>query len=121
AACLLIVGPAFVCFFFQAEDGIRDRNVTGVQTCALPISREEIHGVLTQVLTTATLETPPAFSDGAVSGRDGRHTDELASLLAEKIGRASCRERAEIEVRAVPRARTEKEKTVLAATERRSW
>src|SRR5438067_7157669 len=23
-------------FFFQAEDGIRDRNVTGVQTCALP-------------------------------------------------------------------------------------
>src|SRR5699024_5003926 len=24
-------------FFFQAEDGIRDRNVTGVQTCALPI------------------------------------------------------------------------------------
>src|SRR5207249_9071393 len=27
----------FFCFFFQAEDGIRDRNVTGVQTCALPI------------------------------------------------------------------------------------
>src|SRR5437868_11997150 len=24
-------------FFFQAEDGIRDRNVTGVKTCALPI------------------------------------------------------------------------------------
>src|SRR6266513_5046174 len=28
----------FYFFFFQAEDGIRDRNVTGVQTCALPIS-----------------------------------------------------------------------------------
>src|SRR5699024_980731 len=28
----------FFVFFFQAEDGIRDRNVTGVQTCALPIS-----------------------------------------------------------------------------------
>src|SRR5207249_8756405 len=28
-------------FFFQAEDGIRDRNVTGVQTCALPI----YHGI----------------------------------------------------------------------------
>src|SRR5438067_13259916 len=27
-------------FFFQAEDGIRDRNVTGVQTCALPIFRD---------------------------------------------------------------------------------
>src|SRR5256884_5263611 len=26
------------CFFFQAEDGIRDVAVTGVQTCALPIS-----------------------------------------------------------------------------------
>src|SRR5699024_11443976 len=30
---------SYTCFFFQAEDGIRDRNVTGVQTCALPISR----------------------------------------------------------------------------------
>src|SRR6266540_727143 len=27
----------FFIFFFQAEDGIRDRDVTGVQTCALPI------------------------------------------------------------------------------------
>src|SRR5437867_6295560 len=27
-------------FFFQAEDGIRDRTVTGVQTCALPISEQ---------------------------------------------------------------------------------
>src|SRR5437773_10209961 len=27
-------------FFFQAEDGIRDRDVTGVQTCALPISAD---------------------------------------------------------------------------------
>src|SRR5207245_5291197 len=29
---------AFLYFFFQAEDGIRDATVTGVQTCALPIS-----------------------------------------------------------------------------------
>src|SRR2546425_7335379 len=28
-------------FFFQAEDGIRDKLVTGVQTCALPISFEK--------------------------------------------------------------------------------
>src|SRR5699024_11506838 len=34
-------------FFFQAEDGIRDRNVTGVQTCALPIY-VEIDGVAYQ-------------------------------------------------------------------------
>src|SRR5690606_40732514 len=31
-------GPPAVPFFFQAEDGIRDFHVTGVQTCALPIS-----------------------------------------------------------------------------------
>src|SRR5699024_11468583 len=31
-------------FFFQAEDGIRDRNVTGVQTCALPISEDSTSG-----------------------------------------------------------------------------
>src|SRR3989441_4137205 len=30
---------ALMIFFFQAEDGIRDKLVTGVQTCALPISR----------------------------------------------------------------------------------
>src|SRR6266704_849850 len=35
--CDVEVGFLFF-FFFQAEDGIRDRNVTGVQTCALPIS-----------------------------------------------------------------------------------
>src|SRR5262249_56456974 len=29
-----------LCFFFQAEDGIRDWSVTGVQTCALPIFAE---------------------------------------------------------------------------------
>src|SRR6266705_3169100 len=31
-------------FFFQAEDGIRDRTVTGVQTCALPISADAFPG-----------------------------------------------------------------------------
>src|SRR5690554_5955603 len=31
----------YVFFFFQAEDGIRDADVTGVQTCALPICRVE--------------------------------------------------------------------------------
>src|SRR3712207_7332985 len=35
-------GDELVCvFFFQAEDGIRDIGVTGVQTCALPIYRED--------------------------------------------------------------------------------
>src|SRR5687767_10056844 len=32
-----------MCFFFQAEDGIRDKLVTGVQTCALPICDREAY------------------------------------------------------------------------------
>src|SRR5437879_5038902 len=35
-SCLYVI--LFLFFFFQAEDGIRDTSVTGVQTCALPIS-----------------------------------------------------------------------------------
>src|SRR5256885_17259040 len=35
-----VVKFSVVLFFFQAEDGIRDYKVTGVQTCALPILRE---------------------------------------------------------------------------------
>src|SRR5256885_3939459 len=34
------LGTVMLFFFFQAEDGIRDYKVTGVQTCALPISVE---------------------------------------------------------------------------------
>src|SRR5947209_12867254 len=34
--------PLVVFFFFQAEDGIRDIGVTGVQTCALPIVKREL-------------------------------------------------------------------------------
>src|SRR5437667_773200 len=36
--CLRTFFVFFFFFFFQAEDGIRDRDVTGVQTCALPIA-----------------------------------------------------------------------------------
>src|SRR5699024_195218 len=43
------------CFFFQAEDGIRDRNVTGVQTCALPISPTCELAVTVSPLLTLTL------------------------------------------------------------------
>src|SRR5260370_32715336 len=37
-ACVFCVSSGRRFFFFQAEDGIRDSSVTGVQTCALPIS-----------------------------------------------------------------------------------
>src|SRR5690554_7125819 len=36
----------FVFFFFQAEDGIRDADVTGVQTCALPISGAKVDDIM---------------------------------------------------------------------------
>src|SRR5256886_8666406 len=39
-----VVCCAVVFFFFQAEDGIRDLTVTGVQTCALPICRDRVAG-----------------------------------------------------------------------------
>src|SRR5258706_395776 len=38
--------PLHAVFFFQAEDGIRDWSVTGVQTCALPISRSNVSPLL---------------------------------------------------------------------------
>src|SRR5947209_16156168 len=40
---LMCVYFFFFFFFFQAEDGIRDIGVTGVQTCALPISEKSRH------------------------------------------------------------------------------
>src|SRR5207253_7536894 len=36
-------------FFFQAEDGIRDGHVTGVQTCALPILQQLASGTIKKV------------------------------------------------------------------------
>src|SRR5690606_32667705 len=40
----------YLFFFFQAEDGIRDFHVTGVQTCALPIfTFDEVHHYLFQL------------------------------------------------------------------------
>src|SRR2546421_7932104 len=88
----------FAFFFFQAEDGIRDLIVTGVQTCALPICAVRDH------------QHPPARGDGR--RRRARQAEALmllgpslavsavlftlgvaGVLLRRKIGRASCRER----------------------------
>src|SRR5258708_7288039 len=53
-----------ICFFFQAEDGIRDDLVTGVQTCALPISsRREVESSILRLLANRPPgETPRAFN-----------------------------------------------------------
>src|SRR6266404_7053579 len=71
----------FFFFFFQAEDGIRDKLVTGVQTCALPISFLLFHRLRRE-----RAERPGMF---------------LGKLRSDEIGRASCRERVEISVVAV--------------------
>src|SRR5437868_8330980 len=49
-------------FFFQAEDGIRDRNVTGVQTCALPIFALNHVSFLDAALAVSLLEREPVFA-----------------------------------------------------------
>src|SRR5699024_11287834 len=57
-------------FFFQAEDGIRDRNVTGVQTCALPILN------ITPQISSGSFELGKAF------------TNEIANFVDAGLGRA---------------------------------
>src|SRR5207249_5561895 len=95
-----------VFFFFQAEDGIRDRNVTGVQTCALPIlDRAERPGGV-QIVVHGGDEVGEKRRERAgerAGRRDGRRgparrlvgtRERLVELF--EIGRASCRERVEI-------------------------
>src|SRR5256885_12790897 len=84
-------------FFFQAEDGIRDYKVTGVQTCALPISAPAAErSNCRQVIRIARV-------NGILEG--GEEAFEATDLLYQslnigwstfhiaEIGRASCRER----------------------------
>src|SRR2546425_71850 len=73
-------------FFFQAEDGIRDKLVTGVQTCALPISHAFVLGV--------QLVPALVFLSVLISHAELRILAErFAPLYETEIGRASCRER----------------------------
>src|SRR5205807_5176374 len=89
-------------FFFQAEDGIRDYKVTGVQTCALPISspagparsqrswaRKESDNRLQRVRCAARRDC--RFVPLSGPSRQNAST-------VRQIGRASCRERVEIAV-----------------------
>src|SRR5699024_11510388 len=90
-------------FFFQAEDGIRDRNVTGVQTCALPISTSicnnciMMDAVMYGIIPIAKMEKfckappPNVFKKPNTFSRSEEHTSELQSrfdlvcrLLLEK-------------------------------------
>src|SRR2546425_4019275 len=51
----------FFFFFFQAEDGIRDKLVTGVQTCALPISRYQTPNSWLSMYASVASTTPSPF------------------------------------------------------------
>src|SRR5690625_7621636 len=96
-------------FFVQAEDGIRDGHVTGVQTCALPIlswrgrtirPNEREYAVRLQY----RVGDEGEFND--VTGQDGGVIEYRRST---KIGRASCRERVEIREEGVSLERKEVE------------
>ena len=86
-------------FFFQAEDGIRDRLVTGVQTCALPISYRPRK---------TSRQSSRKVNDSGRHSCDASHLSNHLSILYAvvveqlepqmldrqlEIGRASCRER----------------------------
>src|SRR5229473_2513636 len=62
----------FFFFFFQAEDGIRDKLVTGVQTCALPISAEATRLTLPQ-RTSPTANTPGSEVSSRYGERSSGH------------------------------------------------
>src|SRR3989440_2383091 len=98
--CVLLMSMRLVVFFFffQAEDGIRDLIVTGVQTCALPILWRA-GGTLVTVGDSHTKTAPSP----ARSGRNSSHTTSAPPTARRcsngstapclEIGRASCRER----------------------------
>src|SRR5476651_2535307 len=69
-------------FFFQAEDGIRDIGVTGVQTCALPICRDpKSVGVAFRVKRYGAA-VPPVASDGQRRLFSGSEADITADFRA---------------------------------------
>src|SRR2546430_13473142 len=88
-------------FFFQAEDGIRDLTVTGVQTCALPIctGKRASRAPLLDMSPDARFPVLGGFTQrragtarhDAVAWGYARAADALGVDI--KIGRASCRER----------------------------
>src|SRR5437879_12679042 len=79
-------------FFFQAEDGIRYTSVTGVQTCALPISPSSGPHLPARARRTGPTPAPSARSYGARAG-DTATTPRARRTGSREIGRASCRER----------------------------
>src|SRR5689334_24667014 len=85
-------------FFFQAEDGIRDGTVTGVQTCALPISSVHITHADSADVSQLTsgflyLRNDAAKITGSFVPGTTKLTLTPVTVVQGQIGRASCRER----------------------------
>src|SRR5215813_2980969 len=89
-------------FFFQAEDGIRDADVTGVQTCALPISEIGwLRGGLT-VLVVRHGKTYDATNRLPLSAEEVRqlyrirvHIEELIRVCKDHLGLTGYQARSE--------------------------
>src|SRR3712207_7877931 len=83
-------------FFFQAEDGIRDIGVTGVQTCALPICNEERDQALAPFTPTAQNNDPSAEIEGVqkIDYAGGLHVtpDQQVRSEERRVGK-ECRSR----------------------------
>src|SRR5260370_31345342 len=85
-----VTGVQTCALLFQAEDGIRDSSVTGVQTCALPILWSAAQWLISRASrvdhdSSAHPEPPPMALASAENSVRQRSTLQ--------IGRASCRER----------------------------
>src|SRR2546422_2892989 len=79
-----------ILFFFQAEDGIRDVAVTGVQTCALPICGWNVgwngEGVAAGPEDRrAARRRPRTGDDGQRTHREGRRSEEHTSELQSRL------------------------------------
>src|SRR5690606_41166531 len=91
----VVYGLLGIFFFFQAEDGIRDFHVTGVQTCALPIYRERRNRSVQPCARRRRTEARASRPD---AGCAARLWGAAVCRVILQIGRASCRERVEISV-----------------------
>src|SRR5205809_4240794 len=96
ASVIVSTSSFYFFFFFQAEDGIRDVAVTGVQTCALPILEINI-GSYTEAREVAQRSQSPNQNPSRAPLIRQQHRTNLAasptSAGLAQIGRASCRER----------------------------
>src|SRR5260370_5164441 len=74
-------------FFFQAEDGIRDSSVTGVQTCALPIYRDQKQGGLARWRGSVDDDRDERAQSIADQSTDGTDQGRLYQELAHDVDR----------------------------------